>query len=102
MSIPQNPPGPNDPEMQFELHSTQSVAVVLTSDFDLTAQAGLTRGFARELYVGTGGTVIAQLRDDAAPQTYTNVPSGAYMHGIWVLVKSTANGTTASGIIARA
>jgi hypothetical protein len=33
-------------------------------------------------------------------RTYLNVPNGSYLDGEWILVKSTANGTTASGIIA--
>lgn len=92
-------PSASDQNAQTELCPTCSVAVNLAADFDLTQQFAC--GFARELYIGVGGTVIAQLQGDAAPQTYLNVPSGSYMHGIWTLVKSTANGTLATNIIAR-
>jgi hypothetical protein len=73
--------------------------VTLGSDFNVAAQ--FTAGYCRELFVGVGGTVIAQLQGDAAPQTYLNVPAGTPLSGKFTLVKSTANGTTATNIIAR-
>jgi hypothetical protein len=93
-------PSPSDQDMQHELIPTCSVAVTLGADFDLTSQ--FSCGFAKELYVGTGGNVAAVLRDDAGTvQTYMNVPGGTFLHGAFVTVKSTGNGTTASNIIAR-
>lgn len=77
-----------------------SVDVVLTADFDLTTL--FSAGYARELYVGTGGTVVCVMLDDAqTAHSYTNVSNGTFISGKFITVKSTANGTTASAIIAR-
>lgn len=77
-----------------------AVDVVLTSDFTIDKTV-FTAGYARELYVGTGGTVIAEMLDDATTHTYKNVASGTTISGKFVLVKSTSNGTTAADIVAR-
>jgi hypothetical protein len=76
-----------------------SVPVVLSADFNLAT--AFNTGFARELYVGSAGNVVAQLLGDAGPQTYYGVPAGTTLYGCFVLVKSTGNGTTASDILAR-
>lgn len=55
---------------------------------------------AKGLYVGTGGTVIVRAPGSAADVTYTNVPNGGYIDGLIAIVRSTANGTTASALIA--
>jgi hypothetical protein len=85
--------------LQQELYPSYSVAVTLGADFSLTT--AFTAGFARELYVGGAGDVVAQLYGDAAPQTYKAVPVGTILRGLFTLVKSTGNGTTASNILAR-
>ncbi len=93
-------PLPGDPDTQHELCPTCAVDVTLGSDFDLTAQFACK--FARELYVGVGGDVVATMTDDGGTaHTYKNVPSGTTLHGLWVTVKSSANGTTATNIVAR-
>lgn len=77
-----------------------SVAVVLTSNFSLISSFAC--GYARELYIGVGGTVVAVLLDDGGTtQTYLNVASGTTLSGKFVTVNSTGNGTTATNIIAR-
>lgn len=92
-------PGSEDNQnAQYELIPVASVDVVLTSDFNL---ANFFKcGYARRLWVGTGGNVVAQKRGDDAPHTYKNVASGSYLDGWWILVKSTSNGTTAADIVA--
>lgn len=79
------------------------VDVVLTSDFPIDNTVFAAGSCALELYIGTGGTVIAAMLDDApgVTHTYKNVPSGSTLAGKFVLVKSTGNGTTAADIIAR-
>lgn len=90
--------GPTD---YNQLVPSQAVDVNLSSDTDLTQTFAM--GYARELYVGTGGTVIATMRDDGGTtHTYKNVASGATLSGKFVTVKSTSNGTTAADIVARA
>lgn len=86
--------------MSQELVPSAAVDVTLGSDFDLTTQ--FTAGYARELFVGTGGTVIAVMRGDGGtPHTYKNVANGQVLSGDFVTVKSTSNGTTAADIVAR-
>ena len=77
-----------------------AVDVTLTSDFDITATS---LAFARELYVGTGGTpVIAVMAGDGGTShTYLNVPDGSSLYGKFVTVLSSGHGTTASNIVAR-
>jgi hypothetical protein len=82
-----------------ELVPRSSIAVTLSADFDLTSH--FVSGYCRELYIGTGGTVVAQLVGDSATQTYVNLPNGSFLHGYFTIVKSTGHGTTASNIIAR-
>lgn len=92
-------PVKGDPDMQHEQIPVCSVAVTLGSDFDLTTQ--FQCGFATELCVAGGGNVVAVLAGDGGvAQTYF-VPSGGFLHGQFVTVKSSANGTTATGIVAR-
>lgn len=76
-----------------------AVAVTLGADFNLAT--AFNTGFARELYIGGAGNVVAQLLGDAAPVTYEAVPVGTILKGCWILVKSTGNGTTATNIVAR-
>ena len=94
------PIGPkNSPESNQALVPSAAVDVTLTSDFDLTTQ--FAAGYARELYVGTAGTVVATMIDDSASHTYKNLANGSTLAGKFVTVKSTGNGTTASDIVAR-
>lgn len=94
------PLGPGNTEKaNQEIVPSCAVAVTLSLDFDLTSQ--FNAGYARELYVGTGGTVVATMLNDSAPQTYVNVPNGSTLAGKFVTVKSSSNGTTASNIVAR-
>ncbi len=81
------------------LNSKKSAAVSLAADTDLST-VFVSQGFARRLYVGTGGTVVAQKVGDAAAISYLNVANGQYLDGCWKIVKSTGNGTTASNIVA--
>ena len=55
------------------------------------------RGAAKYLYVGDGGTLVAQMVNDAAPVTYVGVPTGTLFPGAWILVKKT--GTTATSLV---
>jgi len=71
-----------------------AVAVALADDDDLT-----TRGPCDALYVGTGGTVIILTKANREA-TFVNVPDGAILPVGATQVKSTANGTTASDILA--
>ena len=92
------PVGPS--AMSAELVPSTAVDVTLGSDFDLSTQ--FVAGWARELYVGTGGTVVAVMRGDGGTShTYMNVPNGSSLYGDFVKVMSTSNGTTASNIVAR-
>lgn len=92
-------PQAGDPDVQHEQIPVCAQPVNLAGDVNMNTL--FTCGFATELYVGTGGNVVAQLISDAAPQTYVGVPSGSFLHGMWILVRSTTNGTTASNIVAR-
>lgn len=55
---------------------------------------------AKGIYVGTGGTLIVRAPGSDADVTYRNVPNGGYIDGYIEIVRSTANGTTASNLIA--
>lgn len=93
-------PGASDQDVQHELCPTCSVAVTLGADFDLTQQFAC--GFARELHVsGTGGIINAVLLNDGGTVQSYYVPQGGFLHGHFITVKSTTNGTTATGIVAR-
>ena len=52
----------------------------------------------KALYVGTGGTIVMQLVNDASDITLTNIPNGSLLPLRPIKVKAT--GTTASGIVA--
>lgn len=71
----------------------EKIAVNLATDVVFPA-------WCRGIYVGVGGTVIARAPGSTAFVTYQNVPNGGYLDGYFAEVKSTANGTTASGLIA--
>jgi len=52
---------------------------------------------ARNLWVGTGGSLSVRLRDDTEPQTYLNVPDGfEFGHDV---AQVYATGTTCTGIV---
>lgn len=52
----------------------------------------------RYLWIGTGGTLVYRLRDDAADRTLTNIPDGFLLPGIFKLLKAT--GSTVAGVVA--
>lgn len=69
----------------------QSVAVMLHDSDALPWEP-------RALWIGTGGTLVARLRDDAADCTFQNIPAGSYLLGAFRLLKAT--GSTVSGVVA--
>ena len=71
-----------------------AVAVALAADDDLT-----TRGMCDALYVGATGTVILTTRGGRTV-TFLAVQAGTILRVGATQVKSTANGTTATGIVA--
>ena len=71
-----------------------AVAVALAADDDLT-----TRGMCDALYVGATGTVKIVTRGGRAI-TFLAVQAGTTLRVGATQVKSTANGTTATGIVA--
>ena len=64
---------------------------------DVNVAGKYLRGAAKYLYVGVGGTIVAQMVNDVAPVTYVGVPTGALLPGAWILVKKT--GTTATNLV---
>lgn len=54
--------------------------------------------FARRLWIGTGGTVVARKVFDTEYHTFLNVPDGAFLDGAYVAVRP--DGTTADDIVA--
>ncbi|HEY8623275.1 MAG TPA: hypothetical protein VIM74_05355 [Casimicrobiaceae bacterium] len=78
----------------FQLPPVKSEPVTLGADYTFVMPI-------EELYVGGAGTVIAKLSSDATFRTYLGVAAGTVLRGAFTNVKSTANGTTASGIIGR-
>lgn len=88
--------GPAQHGVDFPADPTAAFAVdVSSTDADLSAQ--FVAGYARWLYVGTGGTLKAQMTGDAAGVTYT-VIAGQVLRGHFVKVFHT--GTTAGGLVA--
>src|SRR5271154_6132485 len=77
-----------------------AVAVTLGANFNLTTATTPNLPFAIALWVGTTGNLVAQKLGDAAAITYTAVPSGTRLPGLWISVSSTVNGTTATNIVA--
>ncbi|MDX1968029.1 MAG: hypothetical protein SFV23_12715 [Planctomycetaceae bacterium] len=76
---------------------SRSAAVDISStDFDVIAALGFP---CTAIYVGTGGTVIAELVGDSTSRTYKNVPDGTELLGRFSSVIRT--GTTATDMIAR-
>ena len=71
----------------------EKIAVSLAADTTFAVPA-------KGLYVGTGGTVIVRAAGSAVDVSYLNVPNGGYIDGLISIVRSTANGTTASNIVA--
>ncbi|MHC4635116.1 MAG: spike base protein, RCAP_Rcc01079 family [Planctomycetota bacterium] len=74
---------------------TDAEAVTLTSDFPLKPNC-------YGLYVGTTGNVVVEYREN--PDVYVTYPTVAasfFLPGRFSLVRSTANGTSASGIVAQ-
>jgi hypothetical protein len=67
---------------------------------NITLDASFSTGYARRLWVATGGTVCVQHANDSACVCYGSVPSGSYMDGVFAVVCGTTAGTTASGIVA--
>ncbi|CAN5506541.1 hypothetical protein BH09PSE4_BH09PSE4_17910 [soil metagenome] len=56
----------------------------------------LTAG-PRAIFVGTGGTIVGRLKDDAADRTFKNLPSGSFLPLRLKLIKTTS---TAADILA--
>lgn len=78
--------------------SVRATAINLASD---TTYAASTAVLPRGIYVGTGGTVVVALA--GAPTTYVtfqNVQDGTILPIRPAVVRSTANGTTATGLVA--
>jgi hypothetical protein len=75
--------------------AVDGVAVTLGSDFPIPRE----QGFCRALYIGSAGDVVLVTR--AGTQlTFVAHPGGKVLPCGAITVKSTANGTTASDIIA--
>lgn len=74
--------------------ATAAQAVTLGADFTVTINSGVTRA----LFVGTGGAVKCTIGGTSV--TFTNVPDGTRLDVAATLVSSTANGTSASDIVA--
>ena len=72
-----------------------------SEDIDISAanHTIALEGGAREIYCGTGGTLIAKLAGDTAFRTYKNVPNGGVVSGQFVAVQKT--NTTTADMIAR-
>lgn len=66
-----------------------SLFAITPADSDLPA-------LVRALYVGTGGDLVLLAKDDAAPVTLPNVPSGSFVP---VRTRRVMAATTASGIV---
>lgn len=91
---------PNITEMLNQALTTKSVAInVSENPADFTDAEGdyYMPPFARRLYVGTGGNVLAKKMGDADFVTYKNVPDGTYLDGAWIAV---SEDSTASDIVA--
>jgi hypothetical protein len=73
--------------------ANEKIAVSLASDQTFPIPA-------KGLYVGTGGTVIVRAPGSSADVSYVNVPNGGYIDGLITIVRSSANGTTASNLVA--
>lgn len=52
----------------------------------------------RQLWVGTGGTIVGRLKDDEADQTWTNIPNGTKLDWEFLFIRAT--NTTVSGLVA--
>ena len=75
-------------------------AVTLGSDWTPGAPLGSS---ARALWIGTGGdgtAVKVDMLEGGTAITFNNVPSGSWLEVSVTKVYSTANGTTASDIVA--
>ncbi len=55
-------------------------------------------GVPRAIYVGVGGIVIASV-DGVHFHTFKGCPDGSYLLGAFKVVKSTADGTTATDLV---
>ncbi len=89
---PKNQYGTADP-----LFPTCQLALDVSSS-DANLATAFNAGYARWLYIGSGGALVAQMQGDAAPVVRAHVVAGDRLPGCWILVQSA--GTTASGIIA--
>jgi hypothetical protein len=77
-----------------------SCDVDISFGIDVNLAPLFTCEYARELYVGGAGDVVATMIDDqGVSHTYMNVPAGSTLSGKFVTVLS--SGTTAFGIVAR-
>lgn len=76
-----------------------AVDVTLGADFTFSSQSPAVQ--PRALWIGTGGNLVASFK--GTPGTYhtlKNIPSGTLLPGAFAVVRSTANGTTATDIVA--
>jgi hypothetical protein len=94
-----NVPGRLPEDSALFIPRQQFAVNVSSADVDLTnpATTGFKCNYARRLFIGTGGTLTAQMAADSAPVART-VQAGTYVDGFWVLIKNV--GTSASGIVA--
>lgn len=79
--------------------TSKSAAINLAADTDFTVNSHGLYPFARRIFVGTGGDVVARKIRDSGYTTY-KAASGTYLDGAWAIVRSTGNGTTASNLVA--
>lgn len=84
-----------DPTQVIE-SAGQAEAVTLGADFSITIGGGVTRG----LWVGSTGNVKVDMQSIGTAITFNSVPAGTLLKIRVSKVYSTANGTSASNIVA--
>lgn len=76
---------------------TKTLAItILAGVFDVAA---VMAPYARRVYVGVGGDVYIQRKDDLAPVKYKAVPQGTYIEGPIIAIGGTTLGTTATDLV---
>lgn len=94
--------GPKSNALNFipqEVPAQNSAAVNTAADVNMNTL--FNSGFCTKLWVGGAGNVALQLIGDTTPVTLTGVPAGTLLQNLQIaIVKSTANGTTATGLVA--
>ncbi len=78
-------------------YPVKPTSINLSGDTDLTAV--YAQGYAKRIYVGGAGSVKVDTIG-ATGVTYTAVPVGTWLRGTFTKVYSTANGTTATNLVA--